>query len=85
MLLVLFIYTNIQVTMSSNNQFRGSPRNPYKKAKVNDPKRGQKLMSDAKDPPKFLEAINPYKKPNIINMKSNTIINTCDKVPTNGC
>ena len=39
-------------------------------------------MSDAKDPPKFLEAINPHKKPNIINMKSNTIINTCNKVPT---
>ena len=35
------------------------------------------------DPPKFLEAINPYKKTNIINMKSNTIINTCDKAHTN--
>ena len=68
--------------MSSNNQFRGSPPNPYKKAKANDPKSEQKLMSDAKDPPKFLAAINPYKKPNIINEKPNTIINPCKKVPT---
>ena len=68
--------------MSSNNQFRESPRNPYKKAKATDPKSGQKLIADTKDPPKLLVAINPYKKLKTINKEPSTIINPYKKVPT---
>ena len=60
--------------MSSNNQFRISPRNPHKKSKANDNKSGQKIAPDVKDPLKFV-----FNNPHI---KTKTIINPRKKGST---
>ena len=74
MLSIDAIVSVINALMSSNNQFRGSTRNPHKKSKANDNKSGQKRVPDAKDPLKLVV--------NDSHNKTKAIINPHKKAPT---